>query len=1041
MPFREVVLPFTKNNFNFAIKIMETIKNIYLQKFNLIRITRFLFLLSFNVLICSNLFAQDNLLKSAGIISEKLSTMKTGINPPPAFTINSTNIICIANNGAQGKTYSVTLNITPNFTGTIMNLNSANPPDLVSNCMIPFPLTGGIQTQYTLNIRTTTTAGNSITLRFIIKKNLLSFHYQDVKITVPECSLCDCAQINPVSNIQLNYYDGTPRTFSINCREPQQITVPASTPFNIVANVNCSPPNCNKILTVRLDRRVGGSSFIYIGTYQTSSTNTLISVALPALATGQYRFIIGSKCGNQTCSFTCTSLINVQACSGCFGWSQNQLFDDENNLITNLTDGMGVPAIEMNRAYKIHARFNCNSGPQNGCPVTYIYSIVPGTGQTGCPATPITGSVTAAYPNPGIIPFTPTCGNVYYIKIKAKCGNTECLEDIFDFAVKIKPRCQCDGRIERRNTAKFDNGSGSTIEREINCNPFTVNTVGPFPRNGNITIRYDIPCTQGCVKNFSWTVKNPSGAVITTTPANYTGGVNPAEFTFSAPAVGYYLVEITSTCGMEECKICAFRVKIEEMPCALIDLGPNDETEICNPEGTVLSLTGFTGNASNVRWYVTTNPSQVPSSSSSNMITVAGTPVTGTTYNTGNLLSNGCSNTVYRYQCVTTNPVCTSDVKTVTVRPRISEIFLQASRNEICHRQEDITLTASTSQLPSQTDCGCNIKWYQVTAGIRTPIGNGFTKIINRSSLTSICPDVKKIYTYEAVFCEGKCNSISKQINITVYSNPITGNITADRDTLCFLDATTLHLNGHCGQNIQWQVSENPMGPFTDIPGATHVNQNTNRLHITTYYRARIRNGACIEVYSDVKEVVVQQPFNISVSYSPNNCGNFLCPDIELEAHVTGPVLDDNTYFEWYYNGNLVQNSRNEQFLTATQAGSYKIIVYNNVRDDFDATCDTIISRSVGVSNFDFLFSGGDCICKNKPATFTVILPQINCNGVTCSWYVNGVLMATDDPVTGASVQRDLNVAEGDEVKAVVEIKNKCSKINTIIVTECQNCP
>ncbi|HEX2786594.1 MAG TPA: hypothetical protein VHP32_01725 [Ignavibacteria bacterium] len=1020
---------------------MKTKKNMYMQKINTIRIIQILVLLSLKIMVCNDLFGQDNLLKSAGVISEKLSEMKTGFNPPPAFTVNSTQIVCIANNGAQGKTYSVTLSITPNFSGTISALSTGNSSDLISNNVIPFILTGNLQTQYTLNIRTTTTVGNNITLKFVVKKNLFSYYYQDVVIRIPECSICDCAP-TPLSNIQLSYVHGTVQTISLACTNPSSVSLPAGVPFSVRANILCSPSDCSKEMRITLSRRVG-SFWLFVTESVIVGNSNPLSCNFSGLSAGQYRVVINSKCGNNVCNTSCSFQINSSAmCNNCSGWDLAQLFDEQDNFIANLSNGVTLPLLEGGRIYRLKLKYKCGNLIPNNCPITYLYSINPVLIPTGCLITPITGSTVVSYPNTAVITFNlincPSFAS-YNITITPKCDNLICTNDIIRTGFRALPKCTCEGRIEPRNVARFQDAFGNVIEKNIRCNPLTVNTIGPFPRNGLITILYDIPCTPGCAKSFSWVVKNPAGNIITTTPANYLG-TGQANFTFAAPDIGHYLVEVTSSCGIQECRICAFRVKVEDMPCEFIDLGPNEETEICNPEGTVLTLTGFTGNASDVKWYRTTNPSEVPASNPSNLITVSGTPVSGTTYNTGNLYSNGCTNTVYRYQCVTTNPACTSDVKTVTVRPRISEIFVDASRIEICSRQEDITLTASTSRLPAQTECGCDIKWYRIDGNIRTYIGASSTRTISRTSLISECPGTKKIYTYEAVFCEGKCNQVSKRIDITVYSNPIAGNITADRDTLCFLDATTLHLNNHCGAEIQWQMSENAAGPFINMSGATYVNQNTNRLHVTTYYRALIRNGACAEVFSAVKEVVVQQPFNLSVSYAPNNCGNFLCPDVQLQAHVSGPMLDDNTYFEWYHNGNVISGSRNQQFLTATQSGGYNIIIFNNVRDDFDASCDTIISGTVGVSNFDFIFSGGDCICKNRPASFSVILPPISC-GVICSWYVNGILIATDDPVTSNIVTRDLNVLEGDEVKAVIEIRNKCSKINSIIVSECQNCP
>jgi|GEM_PF-2603725 len=95
---------------------------------------------------------------------------------------------------------------------------------------------------------------------------------------------------------------------------------------------------------------------------------------------------------------------------------------------------------------------------------------------------------------------------------------------------------------------------------------------------------------------------------------------------------------------------------------------------------------------------------------------------------------------------------------------------------------------------------------------------------------------------------------------------PTAGSVAASLDTLCPGDYTNMELSGYSsfvtGISIQWQESNSPTGPFTDVSGGsgdTTDAYTTDTLTATTYYRAKVTcTSSGMESYSDTQAVVVQ---------------------------------------------------------------------------------------------------------------------------------------------------------------------------------------
>ncbi len=104
----------------------------------------------------------------------------------------------------------------------------------------------------------------------------------------------------------------------------------------------------------------------------------------------------------------------------------------------------------------------------------------------------------------------------------------------------------------------------------------------------------------------------------------------------------------------------------------------------------------------------------------------------------------------------------------------------------------------------------------------------------------------------------GGCPSVSGSTTVTINTVPIAGAAEADDAEVPNEGTTIIRLSGHSG-SIQWQSSTDNES-FADIENATAASYTTLELTQTTYFRAKVSNGVCDDVFSTVATVMVSGP-------------------------------------------------------------------------------------------------------------------------------------------------------------------------------------
>ncbi len=88
-------------------------------------------------------------------------------------------------------------------------------------------------------------------------------------------------------------------------------------------------------------------------------------------------------------------------------------------------------------------------------------------------------------------------------------------------------------------------------------------------------------------------------------------------------------------------------------------------------------------------------------------------------------------------------------------------------------------------------------------------------------------------------------------------STAIKGSVTASSYSICTGTSSLLTLSNYNG-SIQWQKSTtSATAGFTNISGATAPTYNTPNLTVSTWYRAKVSQSSCSEVYTNAKLITV----------------------------------------------------------------------------------------------------------------------------------------------------------------------------------------
>lgn len=196
------------------------------------------------------------------------------------------------------------------------------------------------------------------------------------------------------------------------------------------------------------------------------------------------------------------------------------------------------------------------------------------------------------------------------------------------------------------------------------------------------------------------------------------------------------------------------------------------------------------------------------------------------------------------------------------------------------------------------TGIGLTYQWYSNTT--RSTTGATLIPGATSSTYTPLTSTVSALYYYCVV--TGTCSTITSGFSgkITVIATSVGGTATATATALCPSATTNITLTGYTG-TIQWQESADGITGWANVTGgsgATTATYTTPALTTTTYYRASVASGTCVN-YSTVTSVSLNAATAITSQPSAtaqNVCINGTPGDLSVTA--TGNGLN----YQWYSN-------------------------------------------------------------------------------------------------------------------------------------------
>jgi gliding motility-associated-like protein len=239
------------------------------------------------------------------------------------------------------------------------------------------------------------------------------------------------------------------------------------------------------------------------------------------------------------------------------------------------------------------------------------------------------------------------------------------------------------------------------------------------------------------------------------------------------------------------------------------------------------------------------------------------------------------------------------------------------------------TATATTSSLCANTSTTINligntgtVQWQSST--------DGATNWTNISSATTSTYSTALLnagsYYYRTLVTSGVCatTATSNVVTITVSPSPSEGTVTVTPDTLCVGATALLKLVGPVG-NIQWQESVNGTSGWINITGATGATSTTcttGTLNTTTYYKAILSSGACLDVESAIFKVVVNPYVAASVSIASDQtetAGEItICPDSKVVFTATPSLGLGTVVYQWKNKGLNINSANKSTYVSSS---------------------------------------------------------------------------------------------------------------------------
>ncbi len=214
---------------------------------------------------------------------------------------------------------------------------------------------------------------------------------------------------------------------------------------------------------------------------------------------------------------------------------------------------------------------------------------------------------------------------------------------------------------------------------------------------------------------------------------------------------------------------------------------------------------------------------------------------------------------------VTANAIITNGVVAGTA---------SASPTAICSgNTSTLTLTGSNG----------DIQWQQSADGT-----TGWTDITGATTASYTISALAATSYFRAHLTASGCpEEYSNVISVTVTPGPVGGTATATPASLCSGETSNLVLTGYTG-SIQWEQSADGINAWINViggSGATTASYTSSTLSNTIYYRAKLSEGTCDDVYSNIIQINV---FPLSVAGTASANPTALCSGNSTELTLTG---------------------------------------------------------------------------------------------------------------------------------------------------------
>jgi hypothetical protein len=195
-----------------------------------------------------------------------------------------------------------------------------------------------------------------------------------------------------------------------------------------------------------------------------------------------------------------------------------------------------------------------------------------------------------------------------------------------------------------------------------------------------------------------------------------------------------------------------------------------------------------------------------------------------------------------------------------------------------------ILCTGSTTSLSlSGQDAAGTLQWQS------SPNNSTWTNIPGATS-SSYTSGALSSTTYFRCAVTNGCTNYSNVVTTTIVQ-AISGTATGP-STVCTGSTATLTLTGNSG-TIQWQSSPDNI-TWTNIPGATATPYTTAAINSPIYYRAKVSNSPCADVFSNVLHVTLN-----FIPLTPGNIYGSTMPCIGSTTTYSVATVGGATTYNW----------------------------------------------------------------------------------------------------------------------------------------------